>query len=147
MSRTANLRRQHDVIVALAGEIAGENCRLATQADAYRVSVLLARLTGMLRVHFRLEDELLFRYMADSANAEAAAMARKVRDEMAAVTQAYQAFVARWRSSAAILAGLPVYRAQCAALFDALMARVRHENDVLYPLADAIRPHEAKRAA
>lgn len=147
MSRTANLRRQHDAIVALAGDIAVENYRIASEADAYRVSVLLAKLTGMLNVHFRLEDDVLFRYMAESANAEAAAMAREVREKLSAVTKAYFAFVARWKTSASILADLKAYRTECTALFDALMERVRHENEVLYPLADAIQPHESKRAA
>lgn len=139
MSRTANLRRQHDAAVALVEEAAAliERPSLAA-TDHYRIGILIAKLTGLLRVHFALEDRTLYPLMIQSAHGDAAAVALAFRDEMGGLAQIYLDFAGRWATSAQISADFDRFRKEARTVFAALSERITRENEQLYPLADAI---------
>lgn len=147
MSRTANLRRQHDAAVVLVGEIT----QLAEQLDQpgvpYRVGLLLAKLTGLLRIHFAQEDKLLYPYMMLSTHAEASDMALEFQAEMGGLGSAYDAFAQRWASGEAIGARPALFRTEAKAVFAALARRIERENAQLYPLADSIESWQVARTA
>lgn len=139
MSRTANLRRQHDAAVALVTEAAAliEQPGLA-QTDHYRIGILIAKLTGLLRVHFALEDRTLYPLMIRSTHDGAAATARAFQDEMGGLAGVYLDFAERWATSAKIGADFARFQREARAVFAALGDRITRENEELYPLADAI---------
>lgn len=139
MIRTASLRRQHDAALLLAGEIKRLIAELgeAPHADgAFRITLLFAKLTGALRIHFAQEDKLLYPALMASGRGGTAATARRFFEEMGRIGPAFADYVEKWRTSAAILADWKGFRGETEALFAALADRIARENEELYPLAD-----------
>lgn len=147
MSRTSSLRLQHDAAVKIVGEIVEVSRRIDSQSDAYRVSMLLARLTGLLRIHFVQEDKTLYPYMIDSTNQAASQRAAAFSEEMGGLSAVYDAFSERWTSSDAIFSDAAAFRRESGDVFAALSNRIVRENEQLYPLADAIEHYEVRRTA
>lgn len=147
MSRTTNLKRQHDAAVELVGQIAELTRNPAGAGEAYRIAVLLAKLTGMLRIHFVQEDRTLYPYMIASANVGAAETARVFQHEMGGLGAQFESFAKRWSSSKAIAADFESFRRESQRIFAALGERIKRENEELYPLADSIVPGEVPRTA
>ncbi len=138
--RTLALRRQHDAALDLVKEIMAAtppSGPIETLA-AYRIGLNLAKLTGLLRIHFAQEDKALYPLMTGSAHADAAALAVRFQDDMGGLAPVYFDFAERWAVSAAIASDADGFRHDCAAVFGALGERVRRENEELYPLADQI---------
>lgn len=138
MGRTATLRRQHDAAVDLVGQIIERSNGSATLDNAYRIGLLLAKLTGLLRIHFAQEDHSL--YPSLLASPASALTARHFMDEMGDLAATFEAFAKRWTSSTAIAADFAGFRRESGAVFAALADRVRRENEELYPLAEANEP-------
>ena len=147
MSRTANLRRQHDAAIDLVAQIAESSKAPESRDRAYRIAVLLAKLTGMLRIHFVQEDKTLYPYMTASTNVTAVTKAHEFQDEMGGLGAAFEAFAKRWSTSAAIARDFDQFRRESEHIFGALGERIKRENEELYPLADAIQPGEVPRTA
>lgn len=147
MGRTANLRRQHDAAIALVGEIKALAQRLNEPGNPYCVGLKLAKLTGLLRIHFAQEDKLLYPYMIRSDHADASNVASEFQAEMGGLGATYEAFAARWSSGEAIAAASDQFRAEADGVFAALGRRISRENEQLYPLADAIEDWQIARSA
>lgn len=138
--RTLALRRQHDAALELVNDIMAAtpaSGQIETIA-AYRIGLNLAKLTGLLRIHFAQEDKALYPLMTASAYPEAAVLATGFQREMGGLALAYFEFAKRWAASAAIASDSDGFRRDCAAIFGVLDERIRRENEELYPLADQI---------
>ena len=138
MSRTANLRRQHDVVVDMVGKIVARAGALEQDGVPYEMSLLLAKLTGTLRIHFAQEDRTLYPNMIASQHPDAAATAAAFQAEMGGLGAAFEAFATRWQTAGSLAADPGGFRTEASAIFSALGARIARENNCLYPLADAI---------
>ncbi|RST30319.1 hemerythrin domain-containing protein [Sphingomonas ginkgonis] len=138
MPRTATLKNQHDAAEALVVRIK-DACRTPpSDAQAFQISLMLAKLTGLLRIHFAQEDEILYPFMEAASDETAARTARAFREEMGGLSATYAAFAERWRNSREMTADFPAFRRECDAVFAALAERIARENRMLYPLADAL---------
>jgi hemerythrin-like domain-containing protein len=146
MTHTTNLRRQHDVILALADDLVAAQESLATSAEAAGAATRLAKLTGVLQLHLAAEDRALYPRLRASSDAAVADTARRFMREMGGLAQVYGEFEARWRSASAIQANPDGFRAETAAVLGALGTRIARENAELYPLADAPAP-DTRRVA
>lgn len=147
MSRTTNLKKQHDVAIGIVGQIGQRIDAWSGPEDAYPIGLLLAKLTGLLRIHFVQEDVTLYPYMRDSSDQQAAATARAFQSEMGDLGGRYEEFAARWSASAAIAKDFDGFRRESQGLFAALGRRIARENEELYPLADAIGAAQIRRSA
>ena len=58
MSRTANLRRQHDAAVDLVQQNSAAGSHLGQASVPFKVSMLLTKLRGLLRIDFAQEDNV-----------------------------------------------------------------------------------------
>jgi hypothetical protein len=145
MSRTSVFRRQHEAAIALVEEIGAATASCASEAEAYRIGLLLAKLNGLLRLHFLQEDHTLYPAMIGSSSAEAATVAKRFHGEIGGLGEAYRAFAERWPSAARIWAGRELFAAESRAIFAALADRIRREDEILYPLADALAGEELAR--
>ena len=138
--RTDNLRRQHDAALAVA---AGLREAIAAAGDhpsgdaASGLSILIARLTGALRIHFAQEDKVLYPSLMASGRGGVAAVARRFYEEMGQIGPAVAAYGERWRTSAAIQQRWAAFCGETDAILGALAGRIVRENEELYPLADA----------
>lgn len=138
MPSTANLRRQHDAAMSLVSTIIDLMDRCQTREDAYRISLSLAKLLGMLRIHLAQEDQGLYPAMIRSGDAEAAATAQAFATEMGGLAEQLERFAGRWTCSAAIFTSLAEFRREAMAVFAALATRIHRENEELYPLAQRV---------
>lgn len=147
MSRTTTLRRQHDSIILLAGEIDTASGEIETRADAELVVKLLARFDSILTAHLISEDKFLYPVMIGSADAATAETAGRFNREMGGLLEVYAAFAAHWKNPSAVLATPGKFRSQWSRLLAALSARIDCENTQLYPLADAMEESGTRSAA
>ena len=136
MSFTALLRAQHDSAEALLEEFSADLARFRSDADAYPLSLKLARLAGTLRTHFAIEAEALYPPMIESDHREAAVMARVYRDEIGHLGVRFDRFMERWSSSQSIARACRQFRFEAGMLFAALRDRIHRENRDLFPLAE-----------
>lgn len=147
MSRTANLRRQHDAVEELVAEIVGLADTLEMPGVPYRVGMKLAKLTGLLRIHFVQEDKTLYPSMIRSDHAGASMTAAAFQDEMGGLSVAFEAFVRRWNSADRLAASPEHFRREARIIFASLARRIARENHELYPLADAIEDWQIPKTA
>lgn len=137
------LRAQHRATEALLTDLFDCIEAYAGDADAYPLSLKLARLAGMLRTHFAMEDEVLYPYMIASDDRDAAVMARVFRSELGNIGAQFDRFIQRWLSSDAIAASFPQFSYEAGMLFGAILERNEREDRDLFPLADALHRREA----
>lgn len=138
MARTDMLRRQHDAAVVIVEEISASIYNFREARDAYAIALKLAKLKGLLRIHFAQEDRSLYPAMMASSDAEVAATAATFQKEMGHLGAAFESFADRWSTSAAIAANFDQFREESADLFGKLANRIERENEDLYRLADTI---------
>lgn len=116
-------------------------------ADAYPIAIDLAKLTGLLRIHFAQEDRSLYPEMMASSSNEVAATAATFQREMGDIGPIFEKFVERWGTSAAIAAAFATFRIEASVLFARLADRIRRENEELYRLADEMHQPQQPRDA
>jgi iron-sulfur cluster repair protein YtfE (RIC family) len=138
MARTSNLRAQHDAVEVMIDQIFADIEHYRSDKDAFPLTLKLARLAGILRTHFALEEEILYPSMIESDHREAAVMARVFRTDHGNLAAQFERFVDRWSKSAAIGASLRQFEFEAGMLFATLRERIDRENRELYPLAEAI---------
>lgn len=147
-ARTAGLKRQHEAAPALIARYVtriADMGELPSRADAYQVTLLLAKLAGMLRIHFAQEDNLLYPALMESPSAHVATTARAFFEDIGQIGPAFVAYVQRWCATEAILADPAGFRRETEAQIATLTDRISREDRDLYPLADALyRAEEAR---
>lgn len=109
--------------------------RIDAPGQAYPITVELAKLAQLLRVHLATEDEWFYPAMMASDEPVAASLAATYRDEDGGVAAAVETFMAQWNSSAVIVMGFDRFRAELIALLRSIEQRIGREDDELYPLA------------
>ena len=137
MSRTSALRKQHDAIGVLAGDITLAADSLAETGRAEPLQRLLHQLDTLLTTHLASEDRLLYPEMLASDDRRTAEIASRFCEEMGGLTSTHAAFAARWLTAAALLADPAGFKRDWTTLAGALAFRIQRENAELYPLADA----------
>ena len=140
MDKIDTLRAQHDAVEAMIGDLSANLAHHSSEADAdadaYRLSLKLTRLTGALRSHLATEAETLYPPMIESDHREAALAARVYRDEVTHLAARFDRFVDRWSDAEAIAAARRQFRFEAGMLFAALRDRIHRENRDLFPLAE-----------
>lgn len=144
---TANLRRQHDAAADLVADIRAATAAYSGEVDAFALSLKLAKLVGVLRIHFAQEDRYLYPLVMAAADPQTRATAQAFVSEMGSLGAAFNDFAARWNSSSAIANAFDRFRRESDAVFNALTTRIARENSILYPLADKVAGDDTSRAA
>ena len=138
MPHTEELRRQHDGVTDLMAGVTAQIKCYRGPGDAYRITLGLAQLLGLLRIHLVQEDQHLYPELINSHDARTAALARRFAMEMGGIAAQLEEFSDRWSSSAGLTARFDDFRDEAIHLFAAIRQRIRRENQQLYPLADRI---------
>ncbi len=146
MAITDSLRRQHHAASLLAMRLRDLVDHYGGAGDAYRVTLQLARLHSLLRLHLIEEDAALYPALLGSGDVQTVALAQEMQAETGLLAQGMERFMVRWSSSALIGSDFATFRADFHELLDQLVARITREDNELYPLADAL-AEERRRAA
>ena len=133
------------VLEAQHNALAGMMLRLINQVEgfqgpdeAYSITVQLAKLSHLLRLHFATEDEWFYPAMIESDEPLAAALAATYRDEVGGIAEDVEAFLMQWNSSIVIELGASRFRQEILGLFHKIEDRIGREDSELYPLARSL---------
>lgn len=138
MTRTATLRRQHDIILEKAQAVQ-DFTRTLDDADGVRRMVREFRLfDGVLTAHLNSEDSFLYPEMIADSDTVTSATAHRFSAEMGGLAMSYADFVKEWVGEAPVLADPEGFRRELRKFVFALSNRIHRENSELYPLADAM---------
>lgn len=132
MTATTLWSQQHRTITAAIAELAAEMA-MGAEADLVAVQLRLARLTALLRLHFRQENDFLYPDLLHSDDPTVAETGRAFHAEVGELWQQYEYFVRRWPSHLAIAADFEAFRAEARAMFEAIDDRCRREDVKLFP--------------
>jgi hypothetical protein len=133
MAYTDNFRRQHQDLLALAGEIAGK--LKAQPADARGLRNLLSALAGKLTVHLAMEDKALYPRLVQENVDNSRALADAFQQEMGGLAGTFADYNQKWQLDA-IAADPAGFASETHKVFAAVGRRIARENSELYPLAD-----------
>lgn len=142
--RIGQLQSQHDACLAIVQDIQARSIRIADRPAAVEITLMLARLTGILRIHLALEDEILYPALRNASDPAMARTAERYWQEMGGLADAFLDFVDRWKRADVLLADADRFRAESAHVFAALADRIAREHEDIYPMAERLR---AARAA
>ena len=133
------LRRQHDRIMDLAGEL-----RAAVERgdELQPVAAIRWRLARELMAHLAVEDRLFYPAMVRSADMATSGMATRLRTEMGGLSEAFTAYMARW-SDLRVAREWDAFREETKAMLADLAGRIKRENEALYTLAEAAASRDA----
>lgn len=138
MSRTVTLRKQHESLVMLAGEISELSGAEPAQIDVAALQRTMMRFDSLLKTHLSSEDTFLYPQMMASADPKTSTTATEFSREMGGLVEEYLAFANVWSNGEAVLRDLDRFRKDWNAILGALSRRISRETEELYPLADAM---------
>ncbi len=136
MLATDTFRRQHNELLAVAGQIAKELDAAKLAADSQPVRMLVGELSGKLKVHLAMEDRTLYPKLLDDADREVSAKAKRFVEEMGGIAKVFGEYLDHWPNSRAIQQAPQQFIKETNDLFGVLAARIKRENGELYPLLD-----------
>ena len=131
--KTSVYRTQHSELARLAACIPAEGA----MPNAFEASLALARLKGVLGVHLKLEDDVLYPAMLAHESAEVREKAAKYQREMGTLAAAFTQFYQKWASNSAIEANPSGFQREWAGILKALQKRIEAEESDLYAAVDA----------
>ncbi len=142
--RIGQLQSQHEACLAIVHDIEARSAVIADRGAAVEITLMLARLTGILRIHLALEDEILYPALRNASDARIAETAERYWQEMGGLAGAFLDFVDRWKRADTLLAEADRFRSESTLVFGALAERIAREHGEIYPMAERLR---AARAA
>jgi hemerythrin-like domain-containing protein len=133
MAYSDNFRRQHQDLLAMAGEIAGK--LKAEPGDARGLRNLLSAMAGKLTVHLAMEDKALYPRLAQVNVDNSRSIAEAFQQEMGNLAGSFADYNQKWQVN--VIAADPAgFARDTHAVFAAIGRRIARENAELYPLAD-----------
>ena len=147
MLKTSHLKSQHDEILAMAERTLDLiDAYRGVDAEAFRISVQLARLFGLLRIHLMHEDTQFYPWLATCGDAEAERLSHVYFTEMGQLAPQLEQFAQRWSLSSVIETNFEQFRVHARALIATIELRIERENGFLYPVADQVAEEQLNRA-
>lgn len=135
---TERFRRQHQELLALAGQIHKLLDPAKLTQDATEVRRLVAKFKGLLAVHARMENEALYPRLMEHPDPAVREKASAIFADVGPIYEAVDGYGARWPNAEAIQADAAGFIRDTHSVMRTLGGRVERENNELYPLADAL---------
>jgi hemerythrin-like domain-containing protein len=133
MAYTDNFRRQHQDLLAMAGDIVAK--LKAEPNDARGLRNQLSALAGKLTVHLAMEDKALYPRLVQADVENSRSLANAFQKEMGGVAGTFADYNQKWQMNA-IAADPAGFARETHAVFATIGRRIARENNELYPLAD-----------
>ena len=136
MSPTDSYRKQHDELLAVAGEFKSHLRANNLEQDSAPARTLLSQLLGKLTIHLAMEDRSLYPRLSEHDDARVRDTANRFQSEMGHISKTLEAYNKKWATPAAIQANADAFIAETDGVLKALADRISRENDDLYKLLD-----------
>ncbi len=134
MGRTDNFRRQHAELVEVVNKMTDMLTPAALQDNAAAMRSLLSELSGKLKVHLTMEDEVLYPVLKKHADENMRKTAQQFFDEMGGLKKVFTEYVQRWPNAEAIQNAVEDFVNETKEIFAALANRIKREDTELYEL-------------
>lgn len=130
---TTSLRQQH---AELGSVITAMQQALKERKPGADIRALLVTLSGKLSIHLAAEDRMLYPALQAAKDPAVAEMARRFAEEMGGLAVNFKTFTHTYVSGSVIDADRDGFVKAFQGVVDAVLKRVKAEEDTLYPAAD-----------
>jgi len=107
------------------------------ESHANDIASRIVAMSGMIKLHLAVEDNVLYPALEASGNTALANMSQRYREEMDGISGAYLAFAARWNTARQLLDQPEAFRSQANDVLKTLFERMRKEDREFYPAIEA----------
>lgn len=108
------------------------------EANATAIAQGIVAMSGTIKLHLAVEDQLLYPALRSGNNAVLARMGKKFQDEMEAIASAYMGFAQRWNQAVNVARDPEGFRSDANSVLKTVHARMQKENTVFYPAIEAL---------
>ncbi|MDZ4660441.1 MAG: hemerythrin domain-containing protein [Pseudomonadota bacterium] len=136
MRKTERFRKDHEGLLLLATELSKQLKADALEKDATSTCKLLAKFTGVLKIHLSAEDNNLYPELLKSTDKKVRDTAIFFQKEMGGIKGVVTNYFTKWGTPRSVQKDPHGFIKETLGLFEALKARIDKENNVLYDLAD-----------
>lgn len=138
MAMTDSYRKQHIELLDLAVKLSGKLSKDVVIKEAGDIVSVLSQFASKLNMHLTMEDKALYPKLISSGNAKTSQIAKDYMTEMGGIKQVVEKYIHSWSLAKNIAADPEKFIQESKGIFSALKGRIDKENNVLYPLADAL---------
>lgn len=138
MARSTMIHAQADAAEAMIDRIVIGIAGYAGDGSAFPLSLDVARLGNILRIHYSIADRQLYPLLIRCGGPRAVRIAHEFQREVSVVGGRFDRFRQRWSSSSAIAGDVAQFRVEAEAMMALLRDRLGRERRDLYPLVDAV---------
>lgn len=128
------LRRQQRQALSQIADITQAIEREVGCDDAFTLTLSLARLVGVLRIHIAQEGRNLYPMLIEHHDAHVVRCATSARDQMEWALGHYEALVRRWSRPADLSGQYAQFQREALPILRALTVRIEAKSRDLYPL-------------
>lgn len=104
---------------------------------AAAISQHIIGMSGMVKLHLAVEDNLLYPALESSGNSSLANMSKRYRDEMNGISGGYLEFASKWNSPRLLEEQPEVFREEANRVLKILYERMKKEDREFYPAIEA----------
>jgi len=134
MISVASLKRQHEEISEVIGNIRSFIAGGKVEAGAQEVALLINTLAGKLNIHLNTEDKYMYPGLLESETEELKVLAREYMGEMGAISHIFLQYKEKFNTRSKILSAQEAFIAESQKVFDLLEKRVEREETSLYTI-------------
>lgn len=136
----SNLNRQHSDIANLITEVEGYLSveKVSDSASAFDLTMKIARLAGVLKMHLKHEDDVLYPKLRISTDLKVRQTTERFINEMGGLSAAFDEYRGLYKSSNYIKDEPEAFIRDTQKIIEALRKRVKKENEDLYLLAEQL---------
>ena len=101
--------------------------------NAAEIARRIVAMSGTIKLHLAVEDQMLYPALQRGDNAELARMGRQYQSEMTSIASAYDAFVRRWNTADGVRRDAQGFRNEANVVLRRVFERMQREDREFYP--------------
>lgn len=134
----SNLKRQHNDIANFITEFDGYLMVEKVSISAFELTKKIARLAGLLKMHLKYEDDVLYPKLNISTDQKVRLTTERFINEMGGLSKAFDEYRNLYKRSSQIKDKPEAFIRDTQKIMEALWKRVQKENEDLYLLAERL---------
>ena len=103
------------------------------EANASAIAQGIVAMSGTIKLHLAVEDQVLYPALQRGDNAELARMGRQYQSEMTSIASAYDAFARRWNTADGVRRDAQGFRNEANVVLRRVFERMQREDREFYP--------------
>lgn len=128
------IQLQHKEILGLAQDILSYDSVPKVTANAFEISLILARLAGKLSFHLLSEDKYIYPYLMGKEDQTIQETSKRFAAEMGGLAQVFSGYKTEYLSAPKIKNAPADFIQTSKRVFQAIIERIDKEEKLLYPL-------------